>query len=79
MYYTKPMGGRTVVIFEDDEWKWKRVVRQLDKDKFDQFKTLYYQQEGWDTETGGPTRKTLEDLRLKKVADELAAAGKLPK
>ena len=79
VYYTKPMGGRTVVIFEDDRWKWKRVVRQLDKDKFDQFKTLYYQQEGWDTETGGPTRKTLEDLRLKKVADELAAAGKLPK
>jgi hypothetical protein len=32
----------------------------------------------WDKKTGAPTRKTLEDLGLQDVADELARMGKIP-
>jgi aldehyde:ferredoxin oxidoreductase len=51
--------------------------RYLEKDKFEAFKTRYYQLEGWDTATGYPTRSALEDLGLGYVADELEANGKL--
>ena len=33
------------------------------------FKTHFYALEGWDKEHGWPTRKTLEDFNLKRVAD----------
>lgn len=39
---------------------------------------MYYEQRGWDKETGWPTRETYERLGLKEVADELDAIGKLP-
>jgi aldehyde:ferredoxin oxidoreductase len=38
----------------------------------------YYKARGWDVKTGNPTRKTLERLGLKDVADELLKLGKLP-
>lgn len=41
------------------------------------FKTNFYKLEGWDVNNGWPTRKTLEDLSLKKVADTLASKSKL--
>jgi aldehyde:ferredoxin oxidoreductase len=44
-----------------------------------EFKTRYYELEGWDTETGWPTRSTLESLNLGSVADELEGKGKLGK
>ena len=49
----------------------------MEKDKFEEFKTRYYQLEGWDTATGYPTRSSLEALGLGYVADELEAKGKL--
>jgi aldehyde:ferredoxin oxidoreductase len=39
---------------------------------------LYYEQRGWDKETGWPTRETYEKFGLKEVADELESLGKLP-
>jgi aldehyde:ferredoxin oxidoreductase len=51
--------------------------RTLDRDKFDEFKTRFYELQGWDTATGYPTRATLEPLGLGYVADELARNGKL--
>lgn len=51
--------------------------RKLDKNKFDEFKTRFYAYEGWDTETGWPTRSTLEGLGLGDVANLLASKGKL--
>ncbi|NLL51933.1 MAG: aldehyde ferredoxin oxidoreductase [Peptococcaceae bacterium] len=39
---------------------------------------LYYEQRGYDKETGWPTRATYEKYGLKDVADELEALGKLP-
>ncbi len=40
--------------------------------------TMFYEECGWDKETGAPTRATLERLGLKDAADRLAAAGLLP-
>jgi len=38
----------------------------------------YYELRGWDKKTGIPTRRKLEKLELKYVADELERIGKLP-
>jgi aldehyde:ferredoxin oxidoreductase len=51
--------------------------RTLDRGKFDEFKTRFYELQGWDTATGYPTRATLESLGLDYVADELEKNGKL--
>jgi len=39
----------------------------------------YFELVGWDKKTGIPTRKTLEELDLKYVADEMEKMGKLPR
>jgi aldehyde:ferredoxin oxidoreductase len=60
------------------EWEYTDVMgRILDRQKFDEWKTVYYRLEGWDTKTGWPTRKTLAGMDMNAVADELAAAGRL--
>jgi aldehyde:ferredoxin oxidoreductase len=43
----------------------------LNRQDFETAKTDYYQQRGWDVKTGAPTRKKLEELDLKEVADKL--------
>ncbi len=48
-------------------WKGKR----LDKEKFKVMLDDYYDFVGWDKSTGWPTRKTLEDLGLSDIADDL--------
>ena len=50
----------------------------LHKEKFDEMLDKYYELRGWDVETGIPTRRKLEELGLKYVADELENLGKLP-
>jgi len=60
--------------------KWDYVVtsgRHFDREKFEDFKTRFYQFQGWDPKTGYPTRKTLESLDIGYVADELEERGKL--
>jgi aldehyde:ferredoxin oxidoreductase len=49
----------------------------LDYDGVENWKTLYYDLEGWNTTTGWPKRSTLEALDLGFAADKLEAAGKL--
>jgi aldehyde:ferredoxin oxidoreductase len=51
--------------------------RTLDRDQFEEFKTRFYQLQGWDPATGYPTRATLESLGLGYVAAELEQSGKL--
>ena len=64
---------------ENGKWEYRNVVpRHLDKHNVEEWKTLFYELEGWDPETGWQTRGTLEALGLEKVADELANMGKLP-
>ena len=50
---------------------------KLDKEKWDSLLDEYYEIHEWDKKTGFPTRKCLEDLDLKGVADDLERAGKL--
>lgn len=61
-------------------WEFADVSgRTLDREKFNDWKTRYYEFENWDTDTGRPTRAALEDHGLGYVADELDSAGKLPR
>lgn len=65
-------------VKENGEWKYKNVNgRTIDKDKFEQWKSKFYELEGWNTETGRPKRSTLENLGLSYVADELENKNKL--
>jgi len=50
---------------------------KLDKEKWDNMLDEYYELNNWDKETSFPTRRCLEELDLKQVADELKKAGKL--
>jgi aldehyde:ferredoxin oxidoreductase len=60
------------------EGKTIKVKRKLDHEKFEGLKDAYYEVRGWDIETGLPTRKKLEELDLKFVADQLDKDGLLP-
>ena len=48
----------------------------VDKKKFEALKDRYYQLAGWDVKTGWPTRKKLEELDLKDIADKLLTDNK---
>jgi aldehyde:ferredoxin oxidoreductase len=64
----------------DDEGKWHYkdlMGRSMDKAKFEEWKTIFYRLEGWDTKTGWPKRSTLEQMDMGFVADALQAAGRL--
>jgi aldehyde:ferredoxin oxidoreductase len=65
---------------KDGKWDYVNISgRCIDIKKFEEFKTLFYQLEGWDPDTGYPTRSTLKSLNLGYVADELEKNGKLGK
>jgi aldehyde:ferredoxin oxidoreductase len=80
--YKEPYPGTWKMTTYDPSqkkaWEYREVgYRCLDRDQFEEFKTRYYAQEGWDTATGWPTRSTLESLGLGYVADALESWGKL--
>ena len=65
-------------VMENGQWSYSdRKEITVDPQGVEQLKTHFYLHEGWDPNTGVPTRATLEGLGLKYVADELAAKGKL--
>jgi aldehyde:ferredoxin oxidoreductase len=69
-------GG--VPIYENGRWRHDTAPDMyLDRKGVDDFKTHFYALEGWDKENGWPTRRTLEDFGLGRVADTLAAKGRL--
>jgi aldehyde:ferredoxin oxidoreductase len=51
--------------------------RHFDRQKFEEFKSRFYQFQGWDPASGWPTRPTLESIGLKEAADELEQQGRL--
>lgn len=70
-YY--PMAGKV-----DGKWGYINCLgRSIDRDGFEEWKTHFYNLEGWDEKSGWPTRETLEGLQLAFVADALKAADKL--
>jgi aldehyde:ferredoxin oxidoreductase len=52
--------------------------KTLDRKKFEKMKDEYYQLRGWDVATGVPSRKRLQELGLKDIANSLGKLGKLP-
>ncbi len=63
---------------KDGQWQYTTCHgRTLDREKFESVKPRFYELEGWNAETGVPTRETLEGYGLTDVADTLEAAGKL--
>jgi len=82
--YNVPFGGSGNYAMyylpgkEKGKWDYIRVNgRCLDKGRFEEFKTKFYNLEGWDTRSGWPKRRTLESLDLKSIADELERNKKL--
>jgi aldehyde:ferredoxin oxidoreductase len=65
---------------ENGKWRYiKTLGRSFDKNKFEEFKSLFYKQQGWETSTGYPNASTLKSLGLNYVATELEQNGKLGK
>jgi aldehyde:ferredoxin oxidoreductase len=82
--YTKPaspvLRSKRHLLPGRKNGKWtyfEALGRYMDKDKFEGFKTRFYELEGWDTATGYPTRTTLESLGLGYVAVELERKDRL--
>jgi aldehyde:ferredoxin oxidoreductase len=74
--YTTMTGG--VPVYENGKWSWQTLLDMyLDDAGVELFKTNFYRLEGWDVQNGWPTRKTLEELQLHKVADTLAGRRRL--
>lgn len=53
--------------------RWKGQI--LDHEKFEAMKDRYYNLRGWNIETGIPSRKTLEKLNLRYIAEDLERLG----
>ena len=51
---------------------------KMDRDDMDKALTMFYEEMGWDTATGIPTRATLEKFGLADMADKLEEYGILP-
>jgi aldehyde:ferredoxin oxidoreductase len=78
--YTIPVGDKDIrwVSNKDGEWIAINIEpRIVDKQKFEEFKTGFYELQGWDPATGYPKRSTLKSLGLGYVADELDKNGTL--
>ncbi|NLA74246.1 MAG: hypothetical protein GX846_02015 [Deltaproteobacteria bacterium] len=74
---TFPLSGPKPV-YTNGKWSFENQNDlYLDREGVEQFKTHFYKLEGWDTKTGWPTRKTLEKLGMKKVADVMKSKGRL--
>lgn len=64
--------------YEDGTWDYRVIGgRVLDEQKFEEWKSKFYEFEGWDPASGWPRRSTLEKMGMGNVADELAKHGKL--
>jgi len=74
--YITMTGG--VPVYENGKWSWQTLLDMyLDDSGVELFKTNFYKLEGWDVNTGWPTRNTLEGLGLQRVADTMAGRGRL--
>ena len=75
-----PLGLYCMPARKDGKWEYQDVSnRYIEKAGFEEWKTHYYRQEGWDQNTGYPTLKTLQSLGLGPVAEELTRHKKLGK
>ncbi len=78
--YDVPTAAPYFLPIKNAEGEWVfdiNVGRTLDRERFEDVKSRFYELEGWDPATGWPTRDALAALDLAFVADELEADGKL--
>ena len=78
--YFRRSPGATLPMYDEKIKKWSYSDgkgRKLDRTKFEEWKTKFYAFEGYNTESGWPTRSILDDLGLKKAADVLKSKGRL--
>ncbi len=76
--YDQPTMGHDMPMYIDGKWVYANGRgRKLDRAKTEEFKTKFYEFEGYNPENGYPTRETLEKMKLKKVADLLESKNKL--
>ena len=65
-------------IYENSKWSYSDCLgRVLDRKRFEEWKTKFYNFEGWNGDSGWPKRNTLEAIGLKKVADALQKNNRL--
>jgi aldehyde:ferredoxin oxidoreductase len=65
-------------VYENGKWSYSaNIGRVLSKPKFEEWKTKFYEFEGWNAANGWPKSSTLEILGLKKAADVLKSKGRL--
>ncbi|MCL2878283.1 MAG: hypothetical protein FWF13_05835 [Acidobacteria bacterium] len=82
-YYYRPGASycgyyKELPVYDGKNWEWKDCNELYFTEKgVETFKDHFYKLEGWNLDSGYPTRKTLEDLDLKYVADHLQSKGKL--
>jgi aldehyde:ferredoxin oxidoreductase len=78
VYNVPSKGNYYLPNYESGKWTYfTKPGRVLNKAKFEEWKTKFYDFEGWNNTNGWPKRNTLEQLGLKKVADTLQSKGKL--
>jgi aldehyde:ferredoxin oxidoreductase len=76
--YDKPSEAHIMPVYQNGKWDYAaNAGRKLDRTKFEEWKSKFYEFEGWNTANGWPKRDTLEAMGLKKVADTLKNKGKL--
>jgi aldehyde:ferredoxin oxidoreductase len=65
-------------VYENGAWSYSPCLgRVLDRTKFEEWKTKFYEFEGWNGASGWPKRSALESMGLSKVADTLQKKGRL--
>ena len=76
--YTQKTRGTLLPMYENGKWSYSAGAgRILDRAKVEEWKTKFYEFEGFNASNGWPKRDTLEKLGLKKLADTLQSKGKL--
>ena len=64
-------------VYDGAGWSFSgNVGRVLSRQGVEDWKTSFFEMEGWDTGSGWPTRKTLEELGMDDVADTLEDRGR---
>ena len=76
--YDVGASGTLPAIGPDGKWAYiAKSGEKIDRQGFEEWKTHFFNLEGWNPNNGWPTRATLEGVGLKNVADKLQSAGKL--
>lgn len=76
--YNVPSKEHRMPVYENGKWSYaENSGRKLDRNKFEEWKTKFYEFEGFNSANGWPKRATLEALGMRKVADVLQSKNKL--